>query len=188
MTGNMNNGRMNKYQKNKGLVLWFTGLPCSGKTTISKKLEKYFKQNSKPVQRLDGDIIRKTISEDLGFSKQDRDKNIKRISYIARILSDNGINVIVAFVSPYQKMRKFARKICPNFIEIYLKCDIEECKRRDMKGMYAKAESGELKNFTGVDDPYEKPKNPDVILETDKYSAKENINKIIRFVKEYGKK
>jgi len=109
---------MEKFQKNKGIVIWLTGLPCSGKTTISKKIEEHFKKNRLPIQRLDGDVVRDTINKDLGFSKKDRDKNIERVTYIAQMLSNSGINVIVAFVSPYRKMRNFARKICPNFVTI----------------------------------------------------------------------
>lgn len=176
---------MKKFQKNKGLVIWLTGLPCSGKTTISKEIEKYFRKRKLPVQRLDGDIVRKTINSDLGFSKKDRDENIRRITHIARMLSDNGINAIVAFVSPYRKMRNFARKICPNFIEIYIKCDLKECKRRDIKGMYKKALAGKIKDFTGVQDPYEEPKKPEITLETDKYVLKENMNNFHKIFRKF---
>jgi len=173
---------MERYQENKGLVVWFTGLPCSGKTTLSRKLEEYFKEKKLPIQRLDGDVVRKTICKDLGFSKEDRDKNIERIAYISQMLAGNGVNVIAAFVSPYQKMREFVRRICPNFIEVYVKCDIEECKRRDTKGMYANVERGKLKNFTGIDDPYEEPKKPDIVLETDKCSTEKNLNRLIKYI------
>ncbi len=174
---------MKKFEKNKGLVIWLTGLPCSGKTTIAKKLAKYFRKRKRPVQILDGDVVRKTICKDLGFSKTDRDKNIERAAYIAQMLAENGVNVIVAFVSPYRKMRNFARKICPNFIEVYVKCDIKECMRRDTKGMYKKALKGEIKNFTGVDDPYEKPIRPEVTIETTRIRKfqKRFFNKIINF-------
>ncbi len=161
------------------MVIWFTGLPCSGKTTLSKELEKYFKSKNIPVQRLDGDVVRKTICSDLGFSKKDRDENIKRIAYIARLLANNGVNVIVAFVTPYQKMRDFARSICPNYIEVYVKCSVEECKKRDVKGMYAMAKRGEIKDFTGVNDPYEEPKNPEIIVSTKEESAEKSVEKIV---------
>src|SRR4030042_1487070 len=133
---NGNSHIMKKIKKNQGMVIWLTGLPCSGKTTLSKEIEKYFRKRKLPVQRLDGDIVRKTINSDLGFSKKDRDTNIKRVAYMAQMLAGNGVNVVVAFVSPYRKMRNFARKICPNFIEVHIKCDIKECIRRDTRGLY----------------------------------------------------
>ncbi len=167
----------------KGLVFWLTGLPCSGKTTISKKLKKYLKNKSESVQRLDGDILRKTISKDLGFSKKDRIKNIHRVAYLAKILADNGVNVIVALISPYQKSRDFARKVCPNFIEIYVKCSIEECKRRDIKGMYEKALKGKIIDFTGVQDSYEEPQNPEITIDTEKLSTEDDLKIIINYLK-----
>jgi adenylyl-sulfate kinase len=173
---------MKKLKHKKSIVIWLTGIPCSGKTTISKKLEKYFKDKNIPVQRLDGDIMRKTISSDLGFSKKDRDENIKRVAYLAKILAEKNINVIVAFVSPYRKMRSFARKICPNFIEVYVKCGIETCIKRDRKGMYEKAMKGKIKNFTGINDIYEYPKNPGITIETDKLDIGESVSKIINYI------
>jgi adenylyl-sulfate kinase len=173
---------MKNFRKNKGLVIWLTGLPCSGKTTISKEIEKYFRKKKKSVQRLDGDIVRNTINQDLGFSKEDRDENIKRVTYISQMLAENGVNVIVAFVSPYQKMRNLARKICPNFIEVFVSCDIKECIQRDTKGMYKKALAGKIKDFTGVQDPYEAPKSPEIVLKTDKKSKKESVEQIVQFL------
>ena len=168
----------------KGIVIWFTGLPCSGKTTLSKEIEKYFKDKKLPIQRLDGDVVRKTISNDLGFSKEDRDKNIERLSYVAQMLSNNGVNVVSAFVSPYQEMRDFTRELCENFIEVYVSCNIEECKKRDIKGMYKKALSGEIKDFTGVQDPFEEPQNPEITVNTEKEIIKQSIQKIIRYVED----
>lgn len=164
------------------MVIWLTGLPCSGKTTISLELERYFHKKCLPIQRLDGDIVRETISKDLGFSKEDRDKNIERISYVAQMLSDNGVNVIVAFVSPYMKMRDFARSVCSNFIEVYVQCDVEECKHRDVKGMYKKALAGEIKDFTGVQDPYEEPKRPEIIVNTQINSLEQCLKKITDYI------
>lgn len=167
----------------KGIVIWLTGLPCSGKTTLSKEIEKYFQQKNLPIQRLDGDVVRETISKDLGFSKEDRDINIERLSYVAQMLSDNGVNVVSAFVSPYQKMRDFIRGLCENFVEVHVNCGIDECKRRDVKGMYAKAARGEIKDFTGVDDPYELPRNPEIVVSTEKENIKESVEKIINYLK-----
>ncbi|XLQ20259.1 MAG: adenylyl-sulfate kinase [Candidatus Moraniibacteriota bacterium] len=169
-------------KKDKGLVIWFTGLPCSGKTTLSKEIEKYFQEKYLSIQRLDGDIVRETISNDLDFSKEDRNKNIERLSYIAQMLSDNGVNVVSAFVSPYQKMRNFTRGLCENFIEVYVECSVEECKRRDVKGMYAKAEKGEIMDFTGVQDPFEKPVNSEIIVNTEKETVEESVQKIVSYI------
>lgn len=168
----------------RGIVIWLTGLPCSGKTSISKEIEKYFKDNNLPIQRLDGDIVRETISNDLGFSKEDRDLNIERLSYVAQMLSENGVNVVSAFVSPYQKMRDFTRSLCENFIEVHVNCSIDECKRRDVKGMYAKAAKGEIKDFTGVQDPYEIPQNPEITVNTEKESLEESFKRIIEYIEE----
>lgn len=166
----------------KGLVIWLTGLPCSGKTTIAKEIESYFLKKELPIQRLDGDVVRTTISKDLGFSKVDRDQNIERMSYVAQMLSGNGVNVVCAFVTPYEKMRNFARSLCENFVEVYISCGIEKCKERDVKGMYAKAMRGEIDDFTGVQDPFEVPQNPDVIVDTEKKSIKESVRKIIKYI------
>jgi len=171
----------------KGLVVWLTGLPCSGKTTISKEIEKYFREKKLPVQRLDGDVVRGTINSDLKFSKADRDENIRRVTYIARMFADNSVNVVVAFVSPYQKMRDFAREICPNFNEVYVKCDVGECRKRDVKGMYKKALAGDILDFTGVQDPYEEPINPEIILETNRYTLEENVDELTNFLDDYLK-
>ena len=171
--------------KNKGIVIWFVGLPCSGKTTLSRELEKYFKDMNLPVQRLDGDVVRASISKDLGFSKIDRKKNIERMSYISQMLSDNGVNVVSAFVSPYQEMRNFTRELCENFIEVYVKCSLQECKKRDVKGMYKKAESGEIKDFTGVQDPFEEPKNPEIIVNTDNEAIRQSIQKVIDYFNDF---
>jgi len=176
---------MKKYDNEKGLVVWITGLPCSGKTTISKEIAKYLEKKGKKVQLLDGDVLRSTINSDLGFSKKDRNENIKRVVYIARMLSGHKINVVVAFVSPYQEMRENARKICPNFIEVYLKCSLEKCKNRDVKGMYKKALKGEIKDFTGVQDRYEIPNNPEIILNTDKNTLKESLSQFTNYLERY---
>lgn len=174
---------INYYMKNKkiikGRVVWLTGLSCSGKTTISKELIKYFKKNKLPVQWLDGDVVRKTINKDLGFSKKDRDENIERVTHIAQMLAENGVNVVAAFVSPYRKMRNFARKICPNFIEVYVECDIKECIRRDTKGLYKKALAGKIRDFTGIQDPYELPKKPEIIINTEGKKAGESARELI---------
>jgi adenylylsulfate kinase len=173
---------MKNIEVNKGHVIWLTGLPCSGKTTIAVELENHLQNIGIHATRLDGDVVRTTISKDLGFSKEDRDRNIERIAYVAELLARNGVHVIVSFVSPYRRMRDFARSICPYFHEVYVKCDINECVKRDVKGMYKLALEGKIKDFTGIDDPYEEPMNPDLVLETDKHTIDICLKKSINYL------
>jgi adenylyl-sulfate kinase len=172
--------------EHEGLVLWFTGLPCSGKTTVADKVAEKMKAKDMKVERLDGDIVRKSLTRDLGFSKEDRDKNIERVTFVAMILSRNGVAVLPAFVSPYIGARDNARKECTNFIEVFVKCSVEECEKRDVKGMYKKAREGIIKDFTGVDDPYEEPPNPEIVLETDKETLDESAQKVVEYLKGRG--
>jgi len=164
---------LNSNKKNK--VYWLTGLSGSGKTTIANELSKYL---NKPFI-LDGDIFRYGLSKDLGFSKKDRIENHRRVAEIAKILSDLGYNVIVSFISPYEINRKLAKEIIGDkYFEIYINTPLYICKKRDPKGLYEKVEKGEIRNFTGIDDPYEIPKNPDLVIDT-KHSPKKSVQKII---------
>lgn len=167
----------------EGFTIWLTGLPCSGKSTIADALAIKLKKKGIKVERLDGDIIRNgKLSNDLGFSKEDRDKNINRITFVSKLLSRNGIAVLASFVSPYRKTRQMIRESVTNFIEVLVYCNADECARRDVKGMWAKAKRGEIKNFTGYDDPYEIPYKCEIILDTENYSVEECVNKIIRYL------
>ena len=166
-----------------GFTLWFTGLPCSGKTTIADLVAGSLKKQDLKVERLDGDIVRKGLTNDLGFSKEDRDKNIERVTFVAELLSKNGIATIVSFVSPYKELRQHARVNTTNFIEVYVKCPVEVCKERDVKGMYQKAVKGEIANFTGVDDPYEEPESPDLVIESNTETPQESAKKVINLLK-----
>jgi adenylyl-sulfate kinase len=170
-------------ENHNGFVLWFTGLPCSGKTTIADAVAKELKGMNLKVERLDGDIVRQGLTRDLGFSKEDRDKNIERVTFVAKLLSRNGVATLVSFVSPYREKRRHAREETTNFIEVFAKCPIEVCKKRDVKGMYAKALRGEIKDFTGVDDPYEEPIDPEIVIETDKETVNESVDRIIEKLK-----
>lgn len=170
----------------KGFTAWFTGLPCCGKTTIAKKVVEILKQKGYKVEHLDGDIVRKNLTSDLGFSKDDRDENLKRVSFVAKLLTRNNIAVFATFVSPYRDRRKKIRNEIDDFIEIYVKCPVEVCKKRDVKGMYKKALKGEIKDFTGVQDPYEEPKKPDLIIYSDKETVDESVNKVIKKLEELG--
>ena len=172
----------------KGFVLWFTGLPASGKTTIANSIAEKLRDFGFRVEVLDGDWIRKTINTDVGFSREDRRKHLLRVAWIARLLARNGIIVLCSFVSPYRDVRYEIRKIIEEenipFIEIYVKCSIEECIKRDPKGLYKKALKGEIKNFTGIDDPYEEPEKPDLILDTERLTIDECTKLVLNKIKE----
>jgi adenylylsulfate kinase len=170
----------------KGFILWFTGLSGSGKTTISKALEPELKARGCKVEILDGDVVRTNLSKGLGFSKADRDTNILRIGFVANLLSRNGVVAITAAISPYQAIRDEVRAMESNFVEVYVKAPLEVCEARDVKGMYAKARKGEIKGFTGIDDPYEEPINPEIICYTDQESVPESVTKILGKLKELG--
>jgi adenylyl-sulfate kinase len=172
--------------EHKGFVLWFTGLPCSGKTTVADIVAEKLKGLDMKVERLDGDIVRKSLTRDLGFSKEDRDKNIERVTFVAMMLSRNGVAVLPAFVSPYIGARENARNTTTNFIEVYVKCSVEECEKRDVKGMYKKAREGIIKDFTGVDDPYEEPPNPEIVLESDKETVDESVQNVMDYLEQRG--
>ncbi len=177
---------MIKMNEQKGFTAWFTGLPCCGKTTIADKVAEILKQKGYKVERLDGDIIRQDLTNDLGFSKEDRDENIRRVTFVAKLLTRNGVAVLTTFVSPYKEMRNNARKEIGNFVEIYVKCPLELCMKRDVKGLYKKALEGKIKNFTGVDDPYEEPEHPELILYTDKETIDESVQKTINKLIQMG--
>ena len=170
-----------------GFVVWFTGLPASGKTTLAKAVEQELKNRGVPhVQRLDGDIVRQDLTRDLGFSKEDRDENIRRVSFVAGLLAQNGVATLCAFVSPYREARRAARARAPRFVEVYCRCDLSTLIQRDPKGLYKKALAGEIKGFTGIDDPYEEPENPEVICDTDRETVAESTAKIIRYLEDHG--
>jgi adenylylsulfate kinase len=170
----------------KGVTLWFTGLPCSGKSAIADVVAEKLRAQGLRAERLDGDIVRQDLTRDLGFSKADRDENIRRVTFVARLLARNGVAVLVSFISPYREMRDRARQQIQNFVEIYVKCPVEVCAKRDVKGMYQKAMRGEIKEFTGVNDPYEEPLRPELVLETDKETLEQSVEKMMAKIKELG--
>ena len=163
------------------ITIWFTGLPAAGKTTLARALYSFLKAKSHKVEWLDGDKVRRLFSQDLDFSRKDRIENIRRIAQLGKSLNDKGIAVIVSAITPYEEMRQMARKIIgkDKYIEAYVKCPLEVCKKRDPKGLYKKAEKGEIKNFTGVGGAYEEPYKPDIIIETKKLSIEKSVSKII---------
>ena len=169
-----------------GFTAWFTGIPCSGKTTIADRVAESLREKGYKVERLDGDIVRKGLTSDLGFSKEDRDENIKRVTFVAKLLTRNGVAVLATFVSPYRERRAKTRQEIGSFVEVYMRCPVEVCMERDVKGMYEKALAGEIKNFTGVDDPYEEPENPELVLDTDKESIDECAQRVLEKLGELG--
>jgi adenylylsulfate kinase len=170
----------------KGFTLWFTGLPCSGKSTVAERAEEALLERGINVELLDGDVVRTNLSKGLGFSKEDRDTNIRRIGFVCHLLTRNGVVAIGAAISPYRAIRDENRKLIGRFVEVYVECPLEVCKQRDVKGMYAKAERGEIKEFTGVSDPYEEPLDPEVIINTDKETVEESVAKILRTLELMG--
>jgi adenylyl-sulfate kinase len=165
----------------KGFTVWFTGLPCSGKSTLALRLKEILNERGiNKIEVLDGDVVRTNLSKGLGFSKEDRDINIRRIGFVCNLLSRNEAIAIAAAISPYRAIRDEVRGMVTNFVEVYAKAPVEVLTERDVKGMWKKALAGEIKNFTGVDDPYEEPKNPEVIVETDKETVDESVGKIIK--------
>ena len=171
--------RNSTYDQFNGFTLWFTGLPASGKTTLATRVAESLRTAGYRVEVLDGDELRQGLSKNLGFSKTDRDTHILRIGFIARILSRNGVITIVAAISPYRETRELVRNEIGRFVEVYLKCPVEVCGKRDRKGLYAKAFRGEVPAFTGVSDPYEEPLNPDLVVETNKESIESCVHRIL---------
>ena len=170
----------------KGFTLWFTGLSGSGKTTITNQLVKALRKRSVPLEVLDGDIVRENLSKGLGFSKEDRDTNIRRIAFVANLLSRNGVPVITAAISPYREIRNEAREMMDGrFVEAYVKASVEVCEQRDVKGLYAKARAGEIKEFTGVSDPYEPPEEPELVIDTESQSPEQSAEQILTYLEEH---
>ena len=169
-----------------GFTLWFTGLSGSGKSTLSDYVEYALRAQGYRVEVLDGDIVRTHLSKGLGFSRVDRDTNIKRIAFVCSLLTRNGVICISAAIAPYREAREWARQQIGNFVEVYVKCPIKVCRQRDVKGLYKLAEDGKLKNFTGVDDPYEEPEHPELVIETDKETVEESVERIFAKLAELG--
>ena len=170
----------------KGFTLWFTGLPCSGKSAVADGVAAILRERGLRVERLDGDIVRQDLTRDLGFSREDRNENIRRVTFVAKLLTRNGVAVLTSFISPYREVRARSRQEIGNFIEVYAKCPLEVCIKRDIKGMYQKAIRGEIKEFTGISDPYEEPENPEILLETDKETLEESVQIVLRRLGELG--
>ena len=170
----------------KGVTIWLTGLSGAGKTTIAVSLTEKLRERGLKTERLDGDVVRQSLTRDLGFSKEDRDQNIERVTFVAKLLTRNGVIVPCAFISPYRAERARAREEIGEFIEVYVECPVEVCAERDVKGLYAKAFAGEIPNFTGVSDPYEMPENPEVVCHTAEETVEESVTKVLAYLEEHG--
>jgi adenylylsulfate kinase len=170
----------------KAFTLWFTGLSGAGKSTISYRVYMELKRRSLKAELLDGDIIRINFSQGLGFSKRDRDINIRRIGFVSYLLNKNDIISIVAAISPYREVREQNRLLLGNYIEVFCDCPLETLERRDTKGLYRKARAGEIANFTGISDPYEKPENPEIVLKTGEETEEESFRKVLSYLECHG--
>jgi ATP sulfurylase/adenylyl-sulfate kinase len=170
----------------KGVTVWFTGLSGSGKTTVASRVHQLLQERHILSERLDGDVVRQSLTRDLGFSKEDRDKNIERVTFVAKLLTRNGVVVLTAFISPYKKMRDNARHEIGEFLEVFVRTPMNVLVERDVKGMYKKAMAGEIQNFTGVNDPYEEPSNADLVLDTAEESIEESAQRVIAMLEARG--
>jgi adenylyl-sulfate kinase len=170
----------------EGFTLWFTGLSGAGKSTISEIVERQLRERGERVERLDGDVVRTNLSKGLGFSKEDRDENVRRIGFVCQLLSRNGVAAIAAFISPYREIRNEVRARTHNFVEVYVECPLDTLIERDVKGLYKKALAGEIANFTGVSDPYEPPLSPEVVVKTNEQTAQQSAAVILAKLEELG--
>jgi adenylylsulfate kinase len=174
------------FMKQRGVTIWLTGLSGAGKTTITEALQKKLAAGGYGLEVLDGDVVRTNLTKGLGFSKEDRDTNIRRIGFVSHLLTRHGVIVLVSAISPYRAIREEIKETIGDFLEVFVNAPLSVCEGRDVKGLYAKARSGEIKGFTGIDDPYEPPTNPDVECRTDLEELEESVNKIWQKLIELG--
>jgi len=172
--------------KQRGVTVWLTGLSGAGKTTITQALEEKLRNHDYPLEVLDGDIVRTNLTKGLGFSKEDRDENIRRIGFVSHLLTRNGVIVIVSAISPYRQMREEVRGKIGDFVEVFVNAPLAVCEGRDVKGLYKRARAGEIKSFTGIDDPYEPPLHPEVECRTDLETLEESVAKVWTKLQELG--
>lgn len=170
----------------KGCTVWMTGLPGSGKTTIALEVEQRLKALGRNVEILDGDEVRKGLSSDLGFSKEDRQQHARRVTFVAKVLSRNGVIVLVGLISPFRAFRQYARDEIGDFVEVFIDTSLEECIRRDPKGLYKKAMAGEISDLTGLQDPYEEPEDPELVIPTEEVSAGQAAEMVLETLRDHG--
>jgi adenylylsulfate kinase len=172
-------------QASEGMTIWLTGLPSAGKTTIGSRVTEQLRAAGFHVEFLDGDVIRKRLFSELGFTKHDRDENVLRLAFLANLLSRHGVIVVVAAIAPYRAIRQRIRDGSTNFVEVYINASSSVCEQRDVKGLYRKARRGELTGFTGIDDPYEAPLLPEVEFRTDRETIAESTTKVLRYISDH---
>jgi adenylyl-sulfate kinase len=177
---------MTSNNQHPGFVLWMTGLSGAGKTTIAMILMDELNKRGVKAERLDGDVVRESLTRDLGFTKEDRDKNIERVTFVAKLLSRNGVGCVCSFISPYQSVRDRVRENTTNFLELFIDAPLDVVIERDVKGLYKKALNGEIPNFTGISDPFEAPLNPDIHVRTDQQTPEESAQYIMDVLAEKG--
>ena len=183
----VNEKKWSKTNTRDGFTLWFTGLSGSGKSAVADRVaNRLEEEHGHLVERLDGDIVRQHLTKDLGFTKEDRDTNIERVSFVAKLLSRNGVSVLASFISPYIARRDKTRDMVTNFIEVHVHCPVSVCEERDVKGLYKMARKGEIDNFTGISDPYEEPENPEIKLNTHKETVDESVKNVIDYLEDNG--
>lgn len=170
----------------RGVTVWFTGLSGAGKTTITRAIADELRAQGCQLEILDGDIVRENLTKGLGFSKEDRDINIRRIGFVANLLTRNGVIVLVSAISPYREIREEVRQSIGDFVEVFVNAPLATCEERDVKGLYKRARAGEIKQFTGIDDPYEPPVNPEVECRTDLEELSESVGKVMKKLEELG--
>jgi adenylylsulfate kinase len=170
----------------KGFTLWFTGLSGSGKTALARAVESELRSRGRKVERLDGDIVRESLTRDLGFTKEDRDTNIERVTFVAKLLTRNGVAVLCSFISPYRERRAKSRAEIGNFVECYVECPLDVCMERDVKGLYHRAIDGDIENFTGISDPYERPEIAEIVVHTAQQTIEESTGEILQRLEELG--
>jgi adenylylsulfate kinase len=173
--------RVSGRTKSDAPVLWFTGLSGSGKSTIAERVQEKLKEKGHEVEYVDGDALREFFPN-TGFTRPEREEHLRRTGYMASRLAAHGVTVVASFVSPYRDSREFIRSLCPGFLEIYVSTPLEECERRDVKGLYSRARRGEIRNFTGIDDPYEPPEHPELTLDTRDLSVDQCVSKVLERV------
>ena len=172
-----------KREDGPGLIAWMEGLPCSGKTTLSRAVAERLKARGAKVEILDGDEVRQMFSPELGFSRKDRELHARRVSYVARMLARNGVVVLVAMITPYETSRQTARAVAGvPFVEVWLRCPLDVCRQRDPKGLYRKTQEGQVSRMTGVDDPFEEPLNPDLVIDTNELSVLDSVERIVGYL------
>ncbi len=171
----------------RGVTIWFTGLPGAGKTTLAQRLAIELHARGHAVETLDGDVVRKHLSKGLEFSKAGRDENIRRIAWVSALATRHGASVIVSAISPYRDLRREARELIGDFVEVYVQCPLETLIERDPKGLYARALAGEIENFTGISDPYEEPEHAEIVVHTDRETVNESLNRILSQLDELGR-